>query len=59
MLDLKLLTDYQPKYDQRKFTKANRKDLDGGALDIHNAIEKLPQEDGPYQRINTPGPTMI
>ena len=59
MLDLKLLTDYQPKYDQRKFTKANRKDLDGGALDIHNAIEKLPQADGPYQRINTPGPTMI
>ena len=46
MLDLKLLTDYQPKYDQRKFTKANRKDLDGGALDIHNAFGKLPRPAG-------------
>ena len=46
MLDLKLLTDYQPKYDQRKFTKANRKNLDGGALDIHNAIGKLPRPAG-------------
>ena len=40
MWGLKLLTNYQPKYDQRK---TNMKDLDGGALDIHKAIGKLPR----------------
>ena len=45
---LKLLTNYQPKYDQRKTTKQTEKDLDGGALDIHKAIGKLPRPAGGF-----------
>ena len=43
MLDLKLLTNYQQRLDQRKY-KINSKDLDGGTIDIHQAIGKLPKQ---------------
>ena len=42
MWGLKLLTNYQPKYDY----KTNRKDLDGGAIDIQKAIGKLQRPAG-------------
>ena len=46
MLDLKLLINYQQRLDQKKNYKTNRKDLDGGAIDIHKAMGKLPKPAG-------------
>ena len=52
-----LSTKIQPK----KNYKTNRKDLDGGALDIHKAIGKYQGQrvDGPYQGIGIQVRTMI
>ena len=44
MLVLKLLTKYQIR--PKKNYKTNRKDLDGGAIDIHRQIDKLPKPAG-------------
>ena len=42
MLVLKFLTNYQQRLGQKNY-KTNRKDLDGGAIDIHKAIGKFPK----------------
>ena len=42
MFVLKLLTNYQQRLGQKNY-KTNSKDLDGGAIDIHKAIGKLPK----------------
>ena len=52
MLVLKLLTNYQQSLNQIKNIKTNRKALDGGALDIHKLISKLP---GPKAGWTLPG----
>ena len=48
------LDQLSTKIRPKKNYKTNRKDLDGGAIDIHKQIGKLPrpQADGPYQGIN-------
>ena len=46
MLDLKCLIHYPQKLDQIKKYKTDRKDLDGGAIDIHKMIGKIPKPKG-------------
>ena len=56
------LNQLSTKIRPKKNYKTNRKDLDGGAIDIHKQIGKLPQDqqkNGPYQAINTLVPTTI
>ena len=55
------LNQLSTKIRPKKNYKTNRKDLDGGAIDIHKQIGNYqdPQADGPYQGINIQAPTMI
>ena len=46
MLVHKCLIHYLKKLDQIKKYKTDRKDLDGGAIDIHNWIGKIPKPKG-------------
>ena len=43
MSEVKLLINYQPKIRPNRKYKTDRKDLDGGSLDIHKAIGRLPK----------------
>ena len=51
------LNQLSTKIRPKKNYKTNRKDLDGGAIDIHKQIGKFPN--GPYQDINIQAPTTI
>ena len=54
MWGLKLLTNYQPKYDQRKTTKQTEKILMEAVWTSTRPLVNYqdPQADGPYQGIN-------
>ena len=58
MLDLKLLTNYKPKYGERKTTKQTEKILMELLWTSRRPLENYQdqQADGPYQGINIQGP---
>ena len=48
MLDHKLLMSSQQKSGPKKIIKQTEKDLDGGGVDIHKLIGKLPKPKGGF-----------